>query len=360
MGTTLSASPARVATRLRIHWTFFLLLAWIAISSASSGGNLAMISAVGFILLLFASVVAHEYGHVLAARHYGVQTREILLLPIGGIAKLDRIPDEPRAQFVIAVAGPLVTGFILLLLALALGGLPSPEPIGASPGARAMAGQLLWANLVLLVFNLLPAFPMDGGRILRSILAGFIDPQRATRIAARLGQALAIILGIFAILAGHILLMLIAIFVYFAAGSEAGLAALHASARHRAVGDVMVRNFETLSPTSTLGEAGKLFATTSQQEIPIVDENGRPVGFLSFDSLIAAIKRFGEGAPIGGAILPHAILTGEARPADEAIRMMESGTPYVAIVDEAGRMVGYQTLSNAQEEMRIRDASLRP
>ncbi len=207
-------------TLIRVHVTFFLLLAWVAGSAWIAGGAQAALDSVLFILLLFACVVLHELGHVLAARRYGVQTPDITLLPIGGVARLERIPEKPSQEFVIAIAGPAVNVVIAAILLVILGGiLPAGSLELDNPGVNLLA-RLAGANIFLVVFNLIPAFPMDGGRILRAALAHWLGYTQGTRIAATVGQVLAFGFG-FLGLFGNPLLLFIALFVYLGATAEA-------------------------------------------------------------------------------------------------------------------------------------------
>src|SRR4051812_27904618 len=153
-------------TVIRLHLTFLLFLGWIGVTHFARGGAQAALEGVLFIVLLFACVLLHELGHVVAARHYGVQTREITLLPIGGVAQLETIPEKPFEELVVAVAGPAVNVVIAVLLALALGGLPSMDSgTQVENPAVSLLERLAWVNVTLAVFNLIPAFPMDGGRV---------------------------------------------------------------------------------------------------------------------------------------------------------------------------------------------------
>lgn len=212
-----------------LHWSFSLLVLWIAFSAWSAGAGLAgAVTAVAFLLAVFFCVVLHEFGHALAARQLGIRTRHITMYPIGGLAMLDRIPRKPAHELAIALAGPVVNAVI----ALAIGaGLFLADGFGAGISGNPMQNSflinLLAANIVLAVFNLLPAFPMDGGRVLRSVLAMGLPYLTATNIAVRVGQLAAVVLGVLGFVVGSFSLSLVAIFVFFAAAAEL------AAARHR-------------------------------------------------------------------------------------------------------------------------------
>src|SRR5438132_4339536 len=211
--------------QLRIHITFLLLIAWIAFAYYAQGGSPAAIGGVLFILLLFACVVLHEFGHALAGKAFGINTPDITLLPIGGVARLERIPDEPLQELVIAAAGPAVTA--LIALGAFIGGGSWDYP----PTTKTSIPDLLFTmNVVLLLFNLLPAFPMDGGRVLRALLATHMNYARATQVAATVGQAFAFFFGIIGLFGvpgiynANPFLIFIAFFVYIGASQEAALA----------------------------------------------------------------------------------------------------------------------------------------
>ena len=218
---TWSFKIARIAgIDVRIHATFVLLLALMAAFSGHSG-------AVTFTCLVFGCVLLHEFGHAFAARRYGIRTPDITLLPIGGVARLDRMPDHPSEEIIVAIAGPLVNVAIAALLWLCLGFPTDLFGAGLMPRVGAsLPRSLLVVNLSLVLFNLIPAFPMDGGRILRAVLAMLLEYSRATHIAAALGQACAFAFAFWALRQhpvnlGHVL---VAAFIYYAAANEASLA----------------------------------------------------------------------------------------------------------------------------------------
>ena len=202
---------------IRVHWTFLLLPVWIYFSSLASGsGAVVAVTSVLFVLAIFGCVVLHELGHALTARKFGVATRDITLLPIGGVASLERMPRKPEQELAIAVAGPAVNVVIAIVLAILLVLLG-----GALPGGifRFLA-RLALVNVGLVVFNMIPAFPMDGGRVLRSVLAMFLPYARATELAAHVGQVVAVALGLLGLVSGNVMLVFVALFVFFAAKGE--------------------------------------------------------------------------------------------------------------------------------------------
>lgn len=216
---------ARVAgIDLKIHLTFLIFLLWIGSTYLARGGAEFAIQGMLFIILLFACVLLHELGHALTAKAFGIHTTDITLLPIGGIARLERIPNEPKQELLIAIAGPMVNVVIAVLLIFYLGQRAAVSDFDDINTPRvAMLSKLASVNIGLVLFNLIPAFPMDGGRILRSILAMRMNYLRATEIAASVGQSLAIVLGIIGLFYNSFLVF-IAFFVFMGAQQEAAMA----------------------------------------------------------------------------------------------------------------------------------------
>jgi stage IV sporulation protein FB len=271
-----------------LHWSFLIVPAWVALASLAAGAVLASVAnATFFILAVFGCVLLHELGHALMARRYGITTRDITLLPIGGLARLEQIPKQPEQELMIALAGPLVNIAIALLLVAgqmiaAVGG----PWVALSPEAGALAANLAGVNVALAVFNLLPAFPMDGGRILRSLLAMWISYGRATRIAAALGQGMAIFLAILG-LTGNASLLLIAVFVFAAARSEARMAASRASAADQPAADGELPPFVMLPAHARADEAEQAIFSP-QYYFPVI-QGGEVVGVLSKAALLSAL-----------------------------------------------------------------------
>jgi len=256
--------------QLRIHITFLLLIAWLAFGYYSQGGSAVAASRVIFVLLLFLCVVLHEFGHAFAAKAFGINTPDITLLPIGGVARLERMPEEPVQELIIAVAGPLVNVVIALGL-FVVGGAQGLLNRSTVEGGGLIA-QLLTINIILVLFNLLPAFPMDGGRVLRALLATRMSYARATQVAATVGQGFAFIFGFLGLFGPNPFLLFIALFVYIGASQEAALAQMKDVSRRFPVSSAMVREFRTLSENTTLEEAVDALLATSQHDFPVVDE----------------------------------------------------------------------------------------
>lgn len=273
-----------------LHWTFALLIGWIFLANLGSGQTVPQaLAAVGFVLALFFCVVLHEFGHALTAKRYGVRTRDITLLPIGGVARLERIPENPMQEFWVAVAGPavnvVIAGVLFLVLALANG---TGQLLDWNWLQGRFLAQLMWVNLFIVGFNLLPAFPMDGGRILRALLSTRMGRRRATAIAANIGQAMAILFGIAGFFHNPFLIF-IAIFVYLGAQAEAAHVETQSVLEGLHVRDAMMTRFRTLAPEDSLRRAVQELLAGSQQDFPVVRE-GEVVGILRRNDLVKGLS----------------------------------------------------------------------
>jgi Zn-dependent protease/CBS domain-containing protein len=344
-------------TAVRVHITFLLFLVWIFAADYASGGPGEAWTGLLFMVLLFACVLAHEFGHIFTARGFGVSTPDVTLLPIGGVARLERIPEEPREEFLIAIAGPAVNVVIaLVLVALAgahldVGALGSVDNAGIS-----MVDRLAIVNLFLAAFNMIPAFPMDGGRVLRAVLASRIGHTRATEVAAAVGQFVAFLLG-FAGLFWNPMLIFIAVFVYLAASSEAHMVALRAMAHGVPVTNAMMTQFARLTPQAHVDEAVQTLLRTSQGEFPVVDGAGKPVGLLGRHDLIRALKQLGPDARVADVMNMKMPSVGHRRCLDDALRLLQEKTaPAVAVVDTDGRLIGLVTSETIGEMLMLQQA----
>ena len=344
-------------TAVRVHVTFLLFLGWIFAASWVSGGADAAWQGLAFLVLLFACVVAHEFGHIFTARAFGVSTPDVTLLPIGGVARLERIPEEPYEEFLVAIAGPLVNVAIAIALIMLAGGRVNAGDLYAVESPHtSMIDRLAAVNLFLAIFNMIPAFPMDGGRVLRAILAARMGYVRATEIAAFIGQGFAFALGFIGLFFNP-LLIFIAIFVYLAASSEAHLVAIRAMSRGVPTSAAMMTQFATLAPDAHVEEAVQTLLRTSQGEFPVVDAAGKPVGLLGRGDLIRALKQLGPDARVADAMSATVPTIGHRRCLEEAFRMLqEKSAPAVAVVDGNGRLVGLVTSETVGEMLMLHEA----
>jgi stage IV sporulation protein FB len=344
-------------TQVRMHITFLLFLGWIFFASYAAGGPTAAWSGLAFMVLLFACVLAHEFGHIFTARAFGVATPDVTLYPIGGVARLERIPEQPREEFLIAIAGPLVNVAIAIVLVVIAGAHLRAGDLSAVENARvSLVDRLAAVNLFLALFNMIPAFPMDGGRVLRALLATRLGHVRATEIAAVVGQGFAFALGFIGLFSNPILIF-IAVFVYLAASSEAHLVALRAMSRGVPVSSAMVTQFATLTPDAPVEEAVQTLLQTSQSEFPVVDAAGKPLGLLDRNGLIRALKERGPQARVADAMATDIPTIGHRRCLEEAFRLLqEKSVPAVGVVDAAGHLVGLVTSETIGEMLMLYQA----
>lgn len=339
-----------------MHATFLLLIGWVALSHWLDGQSvLATVEGVAFILALFACVVAHEFGHALAARRFGIRTRDITLLPIGGLARLERMPEEPRQELWVALAGPAVNVVIAAILWVWLSVTGLLEPISQLTVTRgAFLERLLVVNLWLVGFNLLPAFPMDGGRVVRALLALRLDYTQATQIAANLGQIMAILFGFIGLFTNPFLVF-IALFVWIGAAQEASMVQMRTSLAGIPVSRAMVTDFQILSPRDTLERSVNLMLAGSQHDFPVVDD-GQVVGILLSSDLLSALAREGQAARV------EHIMRRDFETADwtemlegASMRLRECGCHTMPITRN-GQLVGLLTMDNLGEFLMIQSA----
>lgn len=342
---------------LYIHATFPLLLVFAALPSLlSRGGMAAAVTNVLFILALFVCVVLHEYGHAIAARRYGIRTADITLLPIGGVARLERMPDKPAQELVVAAAGPMVNVVIALLLfaGLTLAGVRlSPAAAFRLDGGSFLV-RLMALNIGLIVFNLIPAFPMDGGRILRALLAMRMDYARATRYAARLGQGIALLFGLVGFFINP-LLAFTAIFIFMGAAQESNMVQSRSQLRGFSVAQAMRTNIRALTPYEWLSHAVDHMMATAQQDFPVVD-NGRVVGLLTRDALVAGLHKLGGYAPVSSVMRRDVRTLETEQSLGEASEQIQASEVDALPVTQNGMLVGLLTLDGIREFMRIRAA----
>jgi stage IV sporulation protein FB len=349
-----------LGTEIRLHLTFFLLLAWIGIAHYLQGGMAAALDGILFIALLFGCVLLHEFGHVLAARRYGIATPDITLLPIGGVARLERIPEKPGEELVVALAGPAVNVAIAALLFLALGGLPDPRALASlEDGRHDMLARLFWVNVTLVVFNLIPAFPMDGGRVLRALLGYRMSHRRATEIAATIGQVLAMGLGFVGLVGGAPLLAFVALFVWLGAGAESQAVRMRDLSRGLIAADAMVSRFETLPVDARIGDGVERLIRTAQADFPVVDGAGRMRGMLMRADLIRALSEGGTEAPVLEAMRRDIPTLPERAPLEAGMELLQQSGGPVGVVDGAGRLVGLLTPENLGEMLLVEAAAAR-
>lgn len=342
-----------------IHATFPILLVWAALAQYQRYGTLeAAVGGVFLILGVFAIVVLHELGHALAARRYGIPTRRITLLPIGGVAELERMPDEPRQELVVAIAGPavnvaLVLTFSLLFVLTGAGSVPPPTEAGIVINRATVLAMAIWINLSLALFNLLPAFPMDGGRILRALLAMRRGYAEATEIAARVGKGFALLFA-FVGLFFNPMLVFIALFIWIGAAGETQATQLKSTLDSVPVETIMITDILTLEVGDSLVRAVDHILAGFQEDFPVL-AGGRVVGLLTRSDLIRALSAHGEDAPVELAMRREFQIVGRDDLVGEAYTRFQGGQRTLPVL-ENGELLGLLTLENIAEYIMIQNA----
>ncbi len=340
---------------LKIHTTFLLILAWVGYGHWQKGEGIAgVIAGVLFILALFGCVVLHELGHALAARRYGIGTKDITLLPIGGVARLDRMPEDPKEEMVVALAGPAVNVVIAALLFVWLqltGGWQAMGDLGVATGP--VVERLMVVNLFLVGFNLLPAFPMDGGRVLRAFLATRTDFVSATQTAAKVGQGMALLFGFLGMFFNPFL-MFIALFVWIGAGQEAESAQVHAVLGKAAVTRAMLTEFRTIGLEDSLERVVELILAGSQHDFPVMDGD-HVVGVLRREDLFAALA-LRELKTVADVMRKDVQVVDSNEMLEDAFKKLQGSETGTLPVMDAGRLVGIVTTENMAEYLMIEAA----
>lgn len=339
-----------------LHVTFLLLLGLVGSAHWLAGRSLeAALGGVVFFGAIFLCVLLHEFGHALAARRFGIGTKDIVLLPIGGVARLERMPERPVQEFWIAVAGPAVNVVIGATLGLGLwltGGLVPLTELSTTGGS--FAERLLMVNLFLVLFNLLPAFPMDGGRVLRSLLALRLDFTRATQIAGRIGQGMAVVFALVGLLT-NLMLLIIAVFVWLGATREMAAADTRFALGGVRARQAMLTQYQALPPEATLGAATSLLLAGSQADFPVIS-GGRLLGLLERRHLVDGLKRFGPSARVADVMAREFPTTWPDEPLTSLLaRLGDTEYTTIAVLSE-DRLEGLLTMENINELLLVKSA----
>lgn len=341
---------------LYVHPTFLLLLAWVAIVhylSRRSWSDAA--EGLLFVVTLFGIVVLHELGHALTARRFGIRTRDITLLPIGGVARLERMPDDPKQELLVAIAGPAVNvalAMVLSVIVVPLYGAASLTMVTMVEGPILV--KLVWVNVGLAIFNLLPAFPMDGGRVLRALLAMQMDYVKATQIAANIGQAMALLFG-FAGLFGDPFLVFIALFVWIGAAQEAATVQMKAALGGIPVQQVMITNYEALSPHDPLERAIERVLAGFQQDFPVVADN-QIVGVLTRKDLLHGIAKHGREIAVEKIMKHDFEVAHPSEMLENVLSRLQACACQSMPVTRNGQLVGIMSQENIGEFLMIQSA----
>lgn len=356
---------------VRVHLTFILILVWAAYNwgKTTGAGWQGALFGVAATLLLFGAVTLHELGHSFQALKFGVRVRNITLMPMGGVARIEEIPEIPWQELRIALAGPLVN-FVIAGLLILFGSLLQVRSILSLAELSQSLGQVSWsgmlayltmANLALGLFNLIPAYPMDGGRVLRALLAMKLDYSKATTIAVNIGQGLAWAFGLWGFMNGNYNLVLIAIFVWMGAGQEGRQTDVKSVLREIQVGQAMTRHPVTLSKNDRLERAVELTLSTAQVDFPVVRaEDGFVVGLLSEADLLKGLKEDGRQMVVSRFMHTHFPTASPDEPLFKAQqRMLEHRARAMPVLDERGHLVGLLTAADANEAYRLLSTGLK-
>ncbi|BCU78328.1 site-2 protease family protein [Luteolibacter sp. LG18] len=351
---------ARIAgTVVKVHVTFLLLLAAVGMMFFANGGPAVAAGALVFTGALFLCVLLHEFGHIFAARAFGIRTPDVTLLPIGGLARLERIPERPVQELIVALAGPMVNVVIAAIL-IAILGMPDPNmPQTMDFSSAASLGQrLMVINVWLVVFNMIPAFPMDGGRVLRALLAMFLPYAKATAIAAAIGQMLAGLGVILALMWLHPMFFLIAVFIFFAARGENESVQTSEAMRDLTLADAMITDFHTLPLEGRLQDAADALIAGSQHDFPILAADGSLAGILTRGRLVEGLTHHGPDHPLADLILTDIPKVFPATPLKQAFEVLRSIPSEVLPVRDSREhaVVGLLSAENIGELLLLRHA----
>lgn len=352
---------------IKVHATFFLILILGALPWGSQYGAQGAVFGVSLIILLFACVTLHELGHSIVAQLFGIPVREIILLPLGGVALLGRNPSKPIHELLIAIAGPLVNVVIAAILLLITGataflGILDPQglvqggegmPSGAMPPS--LTTLLLWllqANIALVLFNMIPAFPLDGGRVLRAILAMFMPYQRATRIASQTGQIFALGFGLLGVLTGNFLLVLVAIFVFFGAGQENREGQAHTVLTTRRVGDAYNKYALTLAIGDRVSKVVDYILTSYQPDFAVM-HGSDPIGIVTRDDVLQSLATTTQDAYVTMIMRRDIVRVDADTSLDEVRQTMSEKNQRVAAVYKDAIYLGLVSIEDIAEAFAV-------
>jgi Zn-dependent protease/CBS domain-containing protein len=341
---------------LFLHWTFILLIGWILLAGLADGESVrGALAGIGFIIAVFGCIVLHELGHALTAQRFGIKTRDITLLPIGGVARLERIPDRPMEELLVAIAGPAVNVVIAIVLAAflqATGRLQGLDPTKFSEADFLI--RLLAVNVMLVAFNLIPAFPMDGGRVLRALLSPSMGHLRATDTAASIGQLIAIVFGVLGFF-GNGMLIFIALFIYLGAQQEAQMAHVHAILEGVPVRNAMMTVFRTFTAEESLDLAIRELLAGDQRDFPVLQGN-HLVGMVRGKTLIDATGDDGSSKCVSDILEKDCMVVEDNAMLQEVFEQMSQGGCSTLPVLRKGRLVGLISLENIGAWLMVQSA----
>lgn len=343
--------------QISIHWTFLILILWIVFANLRYGSDFnEILWSVGFILVIFLCVILHELGHAIAAQQFNIKTSDITILPIGGVARLESIPEKPREELIVALAGPAVNLIISAVLypfvrfSTDLTELEALNRIGPENFLAALMSVNIW----LALFNLIPAFPMDGGRVLRALLGFKLSHARATRIAATIGQVLAIVF-VFLGFVFNPFLVFIGFFIFLGAQAEAVHSQSKLLLKGFTVRDVVMHEIPTIEESATIKEAVTLLLN-SQNRNYLVTQNGNPAGTLSREGIIKAVAEKGVNASVREVTDKDLLILKPDMPLEQAWHLMQQKNKALMPVMSDGQLTGIVDAENISEFILIRTA----
>ena len=349
---------------IEIHWTFTLLLIWVVFLDMQRGGNLASsLMNITLILLLFVCVILHELGHALTAKRLNINTKQITLLPIGGVASLEKMPDKPGEELLVAIAGPAVNVVLALLLLLFVPirrymamDQAALESFFTTPGWETILVYLLIANVMLVIFNMIPAFPMDGGRVLRALLSFRMDRVQATDIAASLGQVISVIFFVLGLLYNPFL-VLIALFIFIGAYGENQMVKQESLMKGYTIRDAMLTNITVLRPENTLREVVELILAGTEKDFVVTDEDGN-IGVLFQKDIVPHLKYSQRQV--------RDLMRKKSKnlQADEELKRFfdlvnSENQRFFPVVDEGGLLIGAIDMQNVSEFLLLKTALIK-
>jgi Zn-dependent protease len=343
--------------RIAVHWTFLILIAWIVISDMKTGSDaIEIMWSVGFILAIFGCVILHELGHALAAKRYKINTREITILPIGGVAQLESMPEKPKEELVVALAGPLVN---VIIAGVLFPFVRLTSDIDDMDTLRIISAEnflpsLMSINLWLALFNLIPAFPMDGGRVLRALLGFKFTHAKATKIAASIGQVLAIVF-VFIGFVSNPFLIFIGLFIFLGAQSEATYSQSKFLLKGFTVKDVLMHEVPVISHSATVKEAASKLLDSQNKDFLVVKDE-RPVGTLSRGQIINALSEQGETVSVDRIMDHDLFFLDPAMELEKAWTLMQQKKKSIVPVMSGGQLVGIVDQENIAEFILIQTA----
>ncbi len=348
--------------RMFLHWTFIILVVWIFLMHFRESQSIRDgLLGVGFIIVIFVCVILHEFGHALTARKFNIGTKSITILPIGGVASIERMPDKPSQELLVAIMGPAVNVVIALVLYLFLnasGNIPDLAALQETQATLNLGDYFLFnlmvVNIALVAFNMIPAFPMDGGRVLRALLSYGMDRSKATNIAARVGQFLAI-LFVFAGFYTNFWLVFIGIFIFLGAGGEATYEATKSILSGYRVRDVLMTKYTLLAPGDTLSQAVKALLDGQEKEF-LVGDPETITGVLTRDSIIKGLNELGQEAPVSKVMRQNIFTLHPDMELQEVYHQMMTNGCSVGPVYEGSHLVGIVDRENIHELVLVNKA----